>query len=77
MDQQRQESQLEIARRYVRQGEERIARLRKLIEYSRTLEQPTDDLERLLARYRDWLETARLYLEVQESEAAGRSMERQ
>ena len=74
MDQKRQESQLEIARRYVRDGEERIARLNDLIAETRALAKPTDELEDLLARYRDWLELAsfegatqtpgRLYCEV-------------
>ena len=60
MDQKRQESQLEIARRYVRDGEERIARLNDLIAETRALAKPTDELEDLLARYRDWLELASL-----------------
>ena len=56
MDLKRQESQLEIARRYVRDGEERIARLNDLIAETRALAKPTDELEDLLARYRDWLD---------------------
>lgn len=69
MDQKRQQTSLELARRYVRDGEQRIVRLNQLIEHARTLGEPTDDLERLLTRYQEWLELARLYLEHQESEA--------
>jgi len=69
MDQKRQQTSLELARRYVRDGEQRIVRLNQLIEHARTLGKPTDDLERLLVRYQEWLELARLYLEHQESEA--------
>lgn len=69
MDKHRQESQLDFARRYAREGEERVGHLNRLIERTRVLGKPTDELERLLAEYRDWLHLARLYLHYQEAEA--------
>jgi len=73
MDQNRRESQLEIARRYVALGEQRISRLNQLIEKTRAAGKPTDDLERLLKHCHGWLVMARVYLEFREDEAAGTS----
>jgi hypothetical protein len=54
------------ARRYVREAEERIARITSLIELMRGRGQPIEQMEQLLDQYHVWLDAACLHLEFEE-----------
>lgn len=75
MHQDRQETRLERARRYVREGEERIERITRFIEDVRAREHPTEHLERLLDQYYEWLLLAQRHLMDEKNEVARQSTE--
>lgn len=75
MDFDRQETRLERARRYVREGKERIERLNRHIEDVRAREHPTEQLERLLDQYYEWLLLAQRQLMDEENDEARQSTE--
>jgi hypothetical protein len=73
IDQLQQETRVERARRYVQEGEERIARLMRHIAEVRVRGRPTEHLERLLDEYYEWLLKAQRNLMDEEMAASRRS----